>query len=201
MATANPSSMLIGVAVGAFILWRIVSRIRRMVGRQKYSGIRAAITVCIFPVLIALVMLGALNHEGNALIMLGGLAVGSGLGVYGHRLTKFENSPAGKFYTPNAHLGIALSLLLLGRIAWRMGSLYFTTQSFTTPPGDFYGSPLTLFLFGMLAAYYISYAVGLLRWSRSLRTTTPTAIPAATPILTAEIAEDADKPSQSGLPS
>ncbi|MFZ6720141.1 hypothetical protein [Undibacterium sp. Ji49W] len=191
MTTANPSSMLIGVAVGAFILWRIVSRIRRMVGRQKYSGIRALITVCIFPLLIALVMFGAMRHEGSVLIMLGGLAVGTGLGIYGHRLTKFENSPAGKFYTPNAHLGIALSVLLLGRIAWRMGALYFTTQSFSAPPGDFYGSHLTLFLFGMLAAYYISYAIGLLRWSRSLRTTSPSVAPA----VTIDIVEDAGKPS------
>ncbi len=189
MATASPSSLLFGAAIGAFILWRIVSRIRRMVGRQKYSGVRAMITVCIFPVLIALVMFGAMKHEGNALIMLGGMAVGIGLGMYGHRLTKFENSPAGKFYTPNAHLGIALSVLLLGRIAWRMGTLYFTTQSFSAPPGDFYGSSLTLFLFGMLAAYYITYAIGLLRWSRSLRTTVSS--------VTAEIANDADNPTPS----
>lgn len=188
MATASPSSLLFGAAIGAFILWRIVSRIRRMVGRQKYSGVRAMITVCIFPVLIALVMFGAMRHEGSVLIMLGGMAVGIGLGMYGHRLTKFEHSPAGKFYTPNAHLGIALSLLLLGRIAWRMGTLYFTTQSFTAPPGDFYGSSLTLFLFGMLAAYYITYAIGLLRWSRSLRTT----VASVTPTSTAEIADDAD---------
>ncbi|MCH8618266.1 hypothetical protein [Undibacterium sp. TS12] len=168
MATANPGSLLIGAAVGAFVVWRIVSRIRRMVGRQKYSGVRAMITICIFPILIALVAFGALNHEGNVLFMLGGLIIGCGLGVYGLRLTKFE-SHAGKFYTPNAHLGIALSLLMIGRIAWRMGTLYFTTQSFAAPPGDFSSSPLTLFLFGMLAAYYISYAIGLLRWSRSLQ--------------------------------
>lgn len=167
--STSPTSMLFGAAIGAFILWRIVSRIRRMVGRQKYSGVRAIITACIFPVLIALVAFGALKHEGNVLFMLGGLAVGIGLGFYGLRLTKFENTPAGKFYTPNAHLGIALSLLMMGRIAWRMGTLYFTTLSFTAPPGDFASSPLTLFLFGMLAAYYISYAVGLLRWSRSLQ--------------------------------
>ncbi|MFZ6741937.1 hypothetical protein ACO0LC_01750 [Undibacterium sp. JH2W] len=179
MASANPSSLLIGTAVGALILWRVISRVRRMVGRQKYSGVRAGITLCIFPLLIALVMFSSLRHEGNLLFVLAGLAVGTGLGIYGHRLTKFENGPAGKFYTPNAHLGIALSLLMIGRIAWRMGSLYLTTQSFTPPPGDFASSPLTLFLFGMLAAYYISYAIGLLRWSRSLRASAP---PAATDV-------------------
>ncbi|MFZ6731394.1 hypothetical protein ACO0LG_05705 [Undibacterium sp. Ji42W] len=188
MATANPTSLMIGAAVGAFIVWRVISRIRRMVGRQKYSGVRAMMTVGIFPVLIALVALGAMKHEGNLLFMLAGLIVGSGLGMYGLRLTKFDNSPAGKFYTPNAHLGIALSLLMISRIAWRMGSIYFTTQSFAAPPGDFSSSPLTLFLFGMLAAYYISYAVGLLRWSRGLQK--PAAV--ATPIA-ADVIESTDQ--------
>ena len=188
--------MLFGAAIGAFVVWRIVSRIRRMVGRQKYSGVRAILTVCIFPVLIALVAFGALNHEGNILFMLGGLIVGTGLGFYGLRLTKFDNSPAGKFYTPNAHLGIALSLLMIGRIAWRMGTLYFTTKSFTAPPGDFSSSPLTLFLFGMLAAYYISYAVGLLRWSRGLQK--PVAMvtsvaPSVAPSSSAEVVEGAEQ--------
>lgn len=169
MATANPTSLMIGAAVGAFIVWRVISRVRRMVGRQKYSAVRAMLTVCIFPVLIGLVALGALKHEGNLLFMLGGLIAGSGLGVYGLRLTKFDSGPAGKFYTPNAHLGIALSLLMIGRIGWRIAALYFTTQFFVAPLGDFSSSPLTLFLFGMLAAYYISYAIGLLRWSRSLQ--------------------------------
>jgi len=178
---------MIGAAVGAFIVWRVISRIRRMVGRQKYSGVRAALTVVIFPLLIALVAWGALKHEGNLLFMLAGMVIGCGLGIYGLRLTKFDYSPTGKFYTPNAHLGIALSLLMIGRLAWRMGVLYFTTQSFSAPPGDFSSSSLTLFLFGMLAAYYIGYALGLLRWSRGLQKPAVRAT-AATPLVADEIA-------------
>ncbi|MFZ6654879.1 hypothetical protein [Undibacterium sp. TJN19] len=167
MAITSTSSTLLTAAIGAFIVWRIVSRVRRMVGRQKYSKVRATLTVLVFPILIALILFGVHTHMDTVLGMLAGMGVGVGLGMYGHRLTKFENSAAGKFYTPNAHLGIALSLLLIGRIAWRMGTLYYTTQSFTAPPGDLSSSPLTLFLFGMLAAYYITFAIGLLRWARN----------------------------------
>ena len=38
--------------------------------------------------------------------------------------TKFEVTPQGMFYTPNAHIGIALSLLFVGRVIYRMVVLY-----------------------------------------------------------------------------
>ncbi len=166
MLIANTSSLLISTAVGAFIVWRIVSRIRRMVGKQTYSPVRIGITLVVFPLLLALILFAARNHIDSLLGLLAGMVLGAGLGIYGNRLTKFEHTTAGRFYTPNAHLGIALSLLLIGRLAWRFGELYFATQSFSGPPPDITRSPLTLFIFGMLATYYVSYALGLLRWSR-----------------------------------
>lgn len=94
-----------------------------------------------------------------------GVALGTGLGVYGLRLTKFEQTPRGLFYTPNAHLGVALSLLFVGRIAYRAAQLYFSSGSLLVGrPTDFARSPLTLLIFGVLAGYYVTYAVGLLRW-------------------------------------
>jgi hypothetical protein len=65
-------------------------------------------------------------------------------------------------------LGIALSLLFVARIAYRVVEVYGvgTRQGMTTP--DFFHSPLTLLVFGFLAGYYMAYAVGLLRfrWAR-----------------------------------
>ena len=49
-----------------------------------------------------------------------GLAAGALLGVFGLRRTTFEPTPQGLYYTPNAHLGIALSLLFIARIAYRL---------------------------------------------------------------------------------
>lgn len=166
MLVANPSSWLIGAAFGALIVWRVVSRLRRMVGRQKYSPVRAKLTLVIFPVLIALLLFTAQGHLESQLGMVAGILIGVGLGIYGKRLTKFEHTAAGRFYTPSAHLGIALSLLLIGRLAWRTAELYFTMQSSSAPPAQVTQSPLTMLIFGMLAAYYVSYAFGLLRWSR-----------------------------------
>jgi hypothetical protein len=84
--------------------------------------------------------------------------------MYGLRLTKFEQTALGLFYTPNAHLGIALSLLFIARIGYRAAQLYFASGSIHEGSAAFARSPLTLLIFGTLPGYYITYAIGLLRW-------------------------------------
>jgi len=135
-----------------------------MVGRQKLSRVRAWVTVGLFPTLVGLLLLGSIAHPASALAIVAGAGLGAGLGIYGIRLTRFEQTPSGVFYTPNAHLGIGLSLLFLGRVAYRFAQHYVSDASVTGPPADFIRSPLTLLIFGTLAGYYVTYAVGLLRW-------------------------------------
>jgi cytochrome b561 len=94
----------------------------------------------------------------------GSLVFGSLLGVYGLRQTRFESTPQGLFYTPHAHLGIALSLLLIGRLLYRLIELYALDTATPRSAPEFAQSPLTLAIFGLLASYYIAYAVGLVRW-------------------------------------
>jgi hypothetical protein len=68
------------------------------------------------------------------------------------------------FYTPNAHLGIAVSLLLVGRIIYRLVEVFVLGK--VPPPGqpdDFAITPLTLSVVGVLAGYYVVYAAGLVR--------------------------------------
>ena len=78
-----------------------------------------------------------------------GVVGGAALGRLGLRLTRFEQTPLGLFYTPNAHLGVALSLLFLGRLIYRVFQL---SPSFSTPawsldlariPSRFCCSPLS----------------------------------------------------------
>jgi len=167
MAAAPHPSLLVSAGVGALILWRVYSRVRRMIGRQKLSNVRPWITAVAFPVLLGLLLLSSLAHRVNALGLLAGVGCGAALGVYGLRLTKFEQTTEGLFYTPSAHLGIALSLLFLGRLAYRLGQTYVLAgQASVAWPNDFTRSPLTLVIFGTLAGYYVTYAIGLLRWRR-----------------------------------
>jgi cytochrome b561 len=165
-APFNPS-LLVPVGVGALVLWRMYWRVRRMVGRQKLSNVRPWITVCAFPILTVLLVSASIAQPMSPLALGAGIIVGICLGVYGLRMTRFEKTPQGLFYTPNAHLGIALSLLLVGRIIYRFIQVYWASGSVTDPPQVNYATtPLTLLIFGTLAGYYVTYAVGLLRWQR-----------------------------------
>ncbi|MEP7083496.1 MAG: hypothetical protein ABI854_02075 [Betaproteobacteria bacterium] len=130
-----------------------------------------------FPLLVSLLLLGAFRHPESALGLVCGVLLGCALGWYGLRLTKFEQSPLGLFYTPNVHLGIALSALLVGRLAYRAFQVYSLSGSFQVDSSHFVRSPLTLLIFGTLAGYYVVYALGLLRWK--YRATVPAAVAGA----------------------
>jgi hypothetical protein len=165
-APFNPSSLVVPIGIGALVLWRFYSRFRRMVGRQRLSSVRPWITVFAFPILTVLLVTASIAQPNSPLALAAGIVVGVCLGVYGLRMTRFEKTPQGLFYTPNAHLGIALSLLLLGRIIYRLIQVYLASGSVAGPPINSATTPLTLLIFGTLAGYYVTYAVGLLRWQR-----------------------------------
>jgi hypothetical protein len=61
-----------------------------------------------------------------------------------------------------------LSLLLAARVAYRFFQMYISTSAFAQPPQDFARNPLTLLIFGTTASYYAWYALGLIRWQRSV---------------------------------
>ncbi|MEP6502548.1 MAG: hypothetical protein ABJD97_04420 [Betaproteobacteria bacterium] len=171
--TVALTNTLMTVGIVALVAWRLYSRIRRAIGRQRLSPLRPWLTVTLFPLLVALLLLGSMATAGADPLVAPGLAAGVlagvALGLYGTRLTRFEATPAGLFYTPNAHLGIALSLLLVLRIGYRVLTIYLSGQALDAQSLQMHSSPLTLAIFGTLAGYYVTYAIGLLRWRRSVR--------------------------------
>ena len=158
----NPTSFLT-LGMAGLIAWRMYSRMRRLIGRQQFSSKRGWLTVCLLPLIVVMLAFVSRAEPNTELALLGGLVAGTVLGIFGLRHTKFENTPAGLFYTPNAHIGIGLSLLLAGRILYRFVQMGSMAQTAPATP-QFVNSPITLAIVGMLAGYYITYAVGLLRW-------------------------------------
>lgn len=168
MTPAPHPSVYAMAGIALLIAWRLYARIRRMVGRQKFSRRRPMLTVIFFPLLLAFLAVMSFAHPESLAALAGGAALGAGLGWYGLKLTTFEATPSGLFYTPNAHLGIALSVLLIARIGYRLAHGMFLTAQDNPMPADFARSPLTLAIFGTLAAYYVCYAIGLLQRHRAL---------------------------------
>ncbi|HUI99405.1 MAG TPA: hypothetical protein VLY46_04175 [Usitatibacter sp.] len=162
----TPQTVVV-IAVVPLVAWRLYSRMRRLVGRQRSRPSRHWTAVVLFPLLVLMLALAAAANATALAALAGGVAVGCGLGVAGLRLTRFERTPDGWFYTPNAHIGIVLSVLLVARIAWRL--LEVALHGAAPASAQWGSSPLTLVVFGMLAAYYSVYAAGILRWRRSAK--------------------------------
>ncbi len=148
------------VIIGGVVAWGLYRRIRRTIGRQRLRRGRLWFSLVVFSLVSLLLALTSLFHPTLLEGLAGGLLLGGVLGWFGLRLTRFETTPEGHFYTPNAHIGIALSLLLIGRLAYRFWVLDDLATAANHPPPM--QSPLTLFIFGLLAGYYIIYYLGLL---------------------------------------
>jgi hypothetical protein len=168
------AQQIIVVALIPLIAWRLYRRVRGMIGRQTSRMGRHWTAAVFFPVIALAVALGALVHP-EALAGLGaGIVVGAGLAIWGLKLTRFEHTAQGFFYTPNAHIGIALSVVFVARIVWRLFEMQSVAGQAVTPQ-HFAASPLTVAIFGALVGYYTTYAAGLLRWRLRLRGATPSA--------------------------
>ena len=157
------------------VLWRMYQRIKRLVGRQQSKLSRHWTAAVLFPLLV--LMLGAAVFRNSAALisLCAGSIIGVAGGLWGLHLTRFEHTPQGFFYTPNAHIGIALSLLFVGRILYRLVQIVATAGTAQPPAQSFAQSPFTVLTLGMLAAYYASYAIGMLRWRLTQRSSSPAA--------------------------
>ena len=152
---------VIPIVFGGLIAWSVYRRIRRNIGRQKLQPRRALTSIVILSVCSVLIAVSSVRHPNMLLGFGAGLLPGIALGFLGLRLTRFETTDEGHFYTPSAHIGVALSVLFIGRLLYRMLVLPgFSTGS--APPTAPAASPLTLLIFGLLAGYYLTYQTGIL---------------------------------------
>jgi cytochrome b561 len=102
--------------------------------------------------------------------MVAGLIGGAALGLFGLRHTKFETTAKGQFYTPHTYIGLFVTLLFLGRLAYRflivMPSMQAAAQVDANPYAAFQKSPLTMAIFGIVIGYYIAYYGAVIREMR-----------------------------------
>jgi hypothetical protein len=119
----------------------------------------------------ALLLPMALRSASFAGAALSGMGVGVLLALWGASRTRFERTGGRLYYVPHTYTGVAVSLLFLGRVSYRLLQTYRinpdagTARPLGPPSGlsGFVSSPLTLGLFFVLAGYYICY-FGLVLW-------------------------------------
>ncbi|MEP6485084.1 MAG: DUF1453 domain-containing protein [Rudaea sp.] len=154
----------------AVVAWAVYRRVRRTIGRQPYQPKRMQVRIGFLAFVGLIMLVFSLRNVELAGAALAGIAAGAALGFFGLRHTKFENTPQGQFYTPHLYIGLFVTVLFLGRLAYRFIYLYPTlhaaAQSNESPFASFQKSPLTMAIFGIVIGYYVAYYAGVIREMR-----------------------------------
>lgn len=155
-----------------FVLWRMFSRVKRLTTRQRSKTWRHTTSLVFFPLLVLLLAFVSLRTGWLGIAALAaGLPIGAVLGSIAIGKTRFEQTEGDYYFTPYAPIGLAVAALFMGRMAWR-GYEFYALGGFQQHGAsafqhhEFVSSPLTLFIFGVLAGYYMRYAFGLLSWRK-----------------------------------
>jgi hypothetical protein len=154
------TSPAVPILIGGLFAWSIYRRVRRNIGRQPLHPRRAIKSIVILSLISAVIIYTSMQNTNLLLGFGGGILLGALLGFVGLKLTRFEITDEGHFYTPNTHIGVALSVLFVGRIAYK----YVPSGNAATAqnPAMPFHSPLTLFILGLTVGYYIVYQTGIL---------------------------------------
>ena len=156
IAPGTLSPLLLTAAVG----FAYVRRIRRSFGRQPYHPTRTHVRLVVLALACAGLVFAAMTLPvaDVALAVGTGLAIGTVLGAFGVKHTRIETADGARWYTPNPWIGGALSLLLVGRLAWRFGHGAFSSGAAQAAQN---ANPLTLGIAATLVAFYLVNGAGL----------------------------------------
>ena len=156
------------LALTPILVWRIYSRLKGMMQRQRsimqrhYTG-AGAFTA------IALVAVAQVAPELRLLGWLAvGVAGGIAYGIWGLKLTRFETTQEGYFFTPNLRLGMVIAMLFVASILY-IGFEIYANQGSGKPTPRVTDYVFFLPSLGLMAGYFGTYSAGLLKWRRKLR--------------------------------
>jgi hypothetical protein len=159
-------------------------RFKRTFGRQPLAPARLIARIAIFLVVAVLLTVGARRFAWQEL---GGLGAGVALALWAASRTRFESAAGRRYYIPHTYTGIAVTLLFVGRLIYRIAQ----SSGALSPAGDTaptaapmatMQSPLTLGIFFVLIGYYVCYYSWVLWKSRHI-TASDLEVPPDTPNL------------------
>jgi hypothetical protein len=156
---------LIFVPLVGFALYR---RLKRTFGRQAITPRRMVLRMVLLTI-VCILFLAWLPTLAGAGAATAGAIIGVLLARLGIAHTTFETTPEGKFYTSDPRIGLVVTALFLGRLAARLVTVYQSAALAApgqAPIPSMQRSPLTLGLFFLLAAYYVTYYGAVLMRSR-----------------------------------
>ena len=161
MSVAHAMSGATSLAIlGPLMAWSVYGRVKRNVGPQPLKERTLWIRL---GVLLAILVGFSSADEMLLLSTAAGLAFGTALAQFGLKLTRYEFTPAGNFYVPNTWLGLAVSMLFITRIGYRMFVIFGTDGGMAAAMTR---TPLTMGLLALVIGYYLAYYGGVLLQAR-----------------------------------
>jgi len=151
-------------ALTVFVIYR---RLRRSFGQQQLRRVRMQVRIAVLLIAGCLLLPVAWRSTEFLSAVLAGVAAGVALALWGAARTRFLKIEHQLYYVPHTYTGIAVSLLLLGRLVYRFVQVYGGTSTAHAVGADsaapafasagMLQSPLTVALFFVLMGYYVCY--------------------------------------------
>jgi hypothetical protein len=175
---ATDLSQIGPILFAALVVFAIYRRFRRNFGRQQLRPGRTILRIVLLAAVSCALLPMALRSAQYLCAELAGAALGVGLGAWGAGRTRFMMYGGTLHYVPHTYTGIAVSLLFLGRLAFRVVQVYAGVEaapaadsvdpSLAFAPASMVRSPLTVGVFFVLAGYYAWYYAWVLWKSKHL---------------------------------
>ena len=152
-------------AIAGLAVLLIYRRFRRSFGRQPMRPVRMWIRIALLIVLGCSLLPFAFKSGQFLLAELAGAPAGIALGFWGARHTRYATYEGRLHYVPHTYTGVAVSLLFIGRLVYRivewysqngaLGGAAAASQGFA--PAPMVRSPLTAGLIFVVVGYYVCY--------------------------------------------
>jgi len=175
-------------AIAGLAVLLIYRRFRRSFGRQPMRPVRMWIRIAVL-ILLGCSLLPYAFKSGQFLFAeLAGAMAGMALGFWGARHTRYATYEGRLHYVPHTYAGVAVSLLFIGRMVYRVVEWYgengapggpsTVPQGFAPPP--MMKSPSTVGLIFVVVGYYVCYYAIVLWKSKRISPEDLEAVPAPT---------------------
>ncbi len=153
--------------IALLVVFAVYRRFRRSFGQQPLRPVRMQVRIVLLLVIGCLLLPAVLRSAAFMSAVLAGIAAGVALAMWGAARTRFLRVSTQLYYVPHTYTGIAVSLLFVGRLVYRLiqvsanmhaphaAAADAATQGFA--PASMLQSPLTLGLYFVLMGYYVCY--------------------------------------------
>jgi hypothetical protein len=158
--------------IAVVVVWAIYRRLRRSFGQQPLRPVGMRIRMGILVVLGVSFIPVALKSVQFFGAEVAGLVAGIALALWGASRTRYRSEGGQLYYVPHTYTGIAVSLLFVGRLAYRLAQVYLwnaapvsgtdSAPALTSPAMNM-KSPLTAGLVFVVIGYYVVY-YGVVLW-------------------------------------